>query len=214
MTTVLPEVFGLDASLSASGVCTPRGETFTIKTGGATLGDHRLVTIRRALIHYVRQFSPRLVVMERMMPHSRNEVANVALGMVQGVARELFAELAIPVGFVHLRTLKLYATGGGAADKTEMIRAAVDLGAPIGMDDNQADAWWLRAMGLHRLGRPIAPEVGQLTTEGKGFRHAAVFGPWPVRGGREVKGSAWPELGALAAAPGSTSSGQQPHRPR
>ena len=194
-----PEVFGLDLSMSGTGVCTPRGETFTIKTGAPKLGDARLVTIRRALIHYVRSFSPRLAVVEKVPPGMRNEAAQMAIGMVQGVAREVLAELAVPVAFVHPNTLKVYATGKGAADKTEMIKGAVDLGAPLGIDDNQADAYWLRIMGLHWLGHRIAPTLGQLTTDGKDARHAAVFGPWPVRNGRTIRGAEWPERGALAA---------------
>jgi hypothetical protein len=51
-------------------------------------------------------------------------------------------------------TLKAYATGKGNGDKTAMAMAALKRADREFGDDNQCDAWWLRAAGLDWYGQP------------------------------------------------------------
>ena len=46
--------------------------------------------------------------------------------------------------------------GGGKASKTAMIVEARETLGYRGLDDNEADALWLRAIGLAMLGEPLA----------------------------------------------------------
>ena len=59
-------------------------------------------------------------------------------------------------------TLKKFATGRGNAGKPQMAVALTKILSAdevAQMDDNQVDAWWLRAVGLHVLGAPIVSET-------------------------------------------------------
>ena len=46
--------------------------------------------------------------------------------------------------------------GGGKASKTAMIVEARETLGYRGLDDNEADALWIRAIGLAMLGEPLA----------------------------------------------------------
>ncbi|MCX4468742.1 hypothetical protein OOK41_00150 [Micromonospora sp. NBC_01655] len=52
--------------------------------------------------------------------------------------------------------MKKYATGRGNAGKPEMAVALYKRAGRELADDNQVDAWWLRAAGLDHLGHPPA----------------------------------------------------------
>jgi hypothetical protein len=52
-------------------------------------------------------------------------------------------------------TLKTYALGVGRGDKTAMVVAARERLGFTGLSHDQADAYWLRAMGLDLLGSPL-----------------------------------------------------------
>ena len=56
---------------------------------------------------------------------------------------------------VPAKTLKVYAAGNGNADKTAMVVAARDRLGYDGLENNEADALWLRALGMELLGRPV-----------------------------------------------------------
>jgi len=51
--------------------------------------------------------------------------------------------------------LKVFATGKGNAGKADVLVSAVRRLGYDGADHNQADALWLRAIGMHLLGEPI-----------------------------------------------------------
>ena len=56
--------------------------------------------------------------------------------------------------------VKLYATGKGNAHKDEVLAAAIRAGCHESVTTNdRADAWWLRAIGLHLHGEPVVPET-------------------------------------------------------
>jgi Holliday junction resolvasome RuvABC endonuclease subunit len=182
-------VLGLDPSMSATGVALPDGRTYTISTGAANRGDARLTEIRRAMMYYLRGQVVDLAVIERPISYQSGDVT-IILGMVHGVIREVLAEYKVPRAIVNLKTVKLFATGRGGADKAEMILAAnanrrgLD---PID-DDNQADAWWLRQIGLFRHGvRTLDPAVAGFPGA-DGIRNQCVNGPWP-----KTEGVAWPK---------------------
>lgn len=155
-----PRVIGLDLSLTGTGVAYSDGSTGTIKTRLADR-DRRLTDIRGAIAAAVggpelmgsRNATPAaLVVIEDLPTHAKS--AGIT-GMVHGVARELLAAAGVPYVLVPPATLKKYATGAGNADKTAMAIAAFKRSGREFADDNQVDAWWLRAMGLDWLGYPL-----------------------------------------------------------
>lgn len=138
-------VLGLDLSLTATGVCLTDGITLTIKTRQKD-GDRRLVHIADALTSMIGDGSTvDLAVIEDLPKHA---MAAGITGMVHGVARSVLLRAGIPYALVVPATLKAFATGKGAGDKTPMVMAAYKRAGREFGDDNQCDAWWLRAAGL------------------------------------------------------------------
>lgn len=142
-----PRVLGLDLSITATGIAFPDGTTHTLRPH--TNGDQRLLEIVEDLT--VPIMCADLVVIEGPVVRSN---AAVTIGMVHGAIRTLLLKEETPYATVPPATLKKYATGRGNATKPDMRmelykRTGIDLG-----DDNQVDAWWLQAAGLHHLGHP------------------------------------------------------------
>lgn len=141
-------VLGLDLSLTATGVCLPDGSTFTIKTKTKD-GDGRLLQIVDVL---ELAFSDvHLAVIEDLPTHGYSAGT---LGMVQGVVRSALMRAGVPYALVVPATLKKFATDRGNADKTGMAIAALKRVNREFADDNQCDAFWLRAAGLELLEQP------------------------------------------------------------
>jgi Holliday junction resolvasome RuvABC endonuclease subunit len=152
-----PLVIGLDLSLTATGIARRDGTTSTVKTTTAH-GDRRLVQIaeevRRSLGGYSEGFEqPRvnLVVLEDLPKHA---MAAGITGMVHGAVRAVLIASGVRYALIAPATLKAFATGKGNADKTAMAMAAYKRTGIEFDDDNQCDAWWLRAAGLTHLGAP------------------------------------------------------------
>src|SRR4051812_37134222 len=108
------EVRGVDPSLRATGVCLPNGATYTIKTGQAVKGDHRLTILRQAFTYYVKAWPAQLNVIE-LPGHFQTQSSAIAAGMALGIIREVLADAGEPVGFVAPTVLKQFATGRGNA---------------------------------------------------------------------------------------------------
>jgi Holliday junction resolvasome RuvABC endonuclease subunit len=145
-------VLGLDLSLTATGVALPNGTCRTIKTNPAD-GDLRLLQISESIRVAVTVTGPvDLAVIEDLPVGAR---AAGITGMVHGVARAALAAADVPYALVSPATLKAYATGSGNADKTAMALAAFKRHGIEFADDNQCDAWWLRAAGHERLAQPL-----------------------------------------------------------
>jgi Holliday junction resolvasome RuvABC endonuclease subunit len=111
-------------------------------------GDLRLLTLYNWLSRVVRKERPDYAVIEDLPTHANG--AGIT-GMVQGIVRLVLLEARLPYIAVTAATLKKFATGRGTATKADMRmelykRAGLDV-----RDDNQADAWWLRELGLHIL---------------------------------------------------------------
>lgn len=166
-----PRVVGLDLSMTATGIADADGKTSTVKPHGS--GDARLTEIRAEVRTAV--YGSDFVVIEDLPANAKS--AGIT-GMVHGAIRVML-QSGPPYVLLTPATLKKFATGRGNAGKPEMAvalfkRAGLELG-----DDNQVDAWWLRAAGLTILGHPPvqvpAAQTGAL---------AAVDAAWSVRMGR------------------------------
>ncbi len=156
------QVMGIDPSLTATGFCLPDGQCFTVATGTASRGDTRRADLSRQTRYYLRGHRVDLAVIEvPAMERFRSGDAALAVGMAHGVIRALLAEFSVPVARINPQLLKMFATGSGNAGKLTMTAAAnrqrratwpSEDGYTNITDDNQADAWWLREMGLWRHG--------------------------------------------------------------
>ncbi|WP_405956088.1 Holliday junction endonuclease [Streptomyces phaeochromogenes] len=143
-----PRILGLDLSITAPGIACPNGETVTITAKQP--GDWRLMEIE-AFIHTIVAEGVDLAVIEDLPTHAR---AAGITGMVHGAIRLLLMTENVPYATVTPATLKSYATGKGNADKTAMAMAAYKRSGREFGDDNQCDAFWLRAAGLDWYGQP------------------------------------------------------------
>lgn len=149
-----PRVIGLDLSLTATGVIAADGTLLTVSPRKNLLGADRLITMREAILSAAlgTDFDPDLAVIEGPA-YSR------ALGVGHHEAAGLWWQVVctlrsaeIPVAVVAPTALKKYATGKGNATKPDM-RMALYKRAELDLkDDNQVDAYWLRAMGLDHFG--------------------------------------------------------------
>lgn len=144
-----PGVLGIDPSLTATGVADPDGNTYTIKTK-AKDGDYRLIQIFQEISSEA-SFGVRYAVIEDLPTHAMSAGKT---GMSQGVVRAALCDWNIPFVTVPPATLKKYATGKGNADKAAMALALKERTGLELADDNQVDAWWLRAIGLQLLRFP------------------------------------------------------------
>lgn len=144
-----PRVVGLDLSMTATGIADDDGHTSTIKP--RTSGDRRLVEI--AANAALAAIGSDLAVIEDLPPIRAYALG--ILGMVHGAVRTALLGQGVPYALVPPMTLKKYATGKGNADKTAMALALYKRAGLELADDNQVDAWWLRAAGLQLLGEPL-----------------------------------------------------------
>lgn len=146
-------VIGLDLSLTASGIATGPGpgDIYTLKP--TVKGVARLHWIRNHVVGLSRP-APRLVVIEAMFA-GKFASATVGLAELHGVVKLALYSSRVPYLLVDPKLVKMYATGNGNAAKAAVIGAAVKRGGIMPDDDNQADAWWLQALGRALLGQPL-----------------------------------------------------------
>jgi crossover junction endodeoxyribonuclease RuvC len=140
-------VGGLDLSLTATGVALPDGTFATISTSAK--GMPRLAAIRDAVLGMVGMAD--VVVVEGYSMGSGRAGGTThahGLGELGGVVRLALYEAGIPHVDVAPARLKKWATGRGNADKDAvLVKAARNWDV---QDNNQADAAWLRHMGVCR----------------------------------------------------------------
>lgn len=147
-------VVGLDLSLSSAGVAHA-----ALERGVATLkpkektDPQRMVEMRQAVLTAVRVWSPQPLVMIEGFAFGQQRGASQAhkIGGLGWIVRVALLEAGIPYLEVAPAALKRFATGKGNANKDEVLIAAVKAGARVEGND-EADAWWLRQMGLAAVG--------------------------------------------------------------
>lgn len=149
-------ILALDLSITATGVCLPDGTTRTIKTNQKD-GDRRL----QHIVDHVGLALGEgpddigdgvdLVVIEDLPTHAK---AAGITGMVHGAVRLRLIDFGTPYVLVTPATLKAFATGRGNADKTAMAVAALKRAGREFADNDQCDAFWLRAAALDHYGQP------------------------------------------------------------
>jgi Holliday junction resolvasome RuvABC endonuclease subunit len=79
----------------------------------------------------------------------------IQIAELGGVVRHELWARKVPVLEVSPGTLKVFATGKGTSSKVAMIIEARSRLGYEGQDDNEADALWLRALGLAVVNEPI-----------------------------------------------------------
>lgn len=151
----MTSVTGLDLSLTATGIATAHGvHTVTSKLRGPA----RLVELRdRIMAHCL---TTDVVAIEGYSMGGQRGSAGVgqALGELGGVVRVALWEAGITYVELSPSSLKKYATGKGNANKETMLLAAAKRAADIGVEitnNNEADAFFLRAAVLQALGEQI-----------------------------------------------------------
>jgi Holliday junction resolvasome RuvABC endonuclease subunit len=146
------KILALDLSITATGVCLADGTTHTIKTNPKH-GDRRLQFIADRIGISLDSNDCDLVVMEEAPPGLKGPAIK-AIHMVHGAVRLKLLDSGTPYAVINPTTLKAYATGNTRADKTAMAMAAYKRTSLEFPDDNQCDAFWLRAAGLDWYGLP------------------------------------------------------------
>lgn len=152
-----PRVVGLDLSLTATGVAAGAADTLRFPR---LKGIPRLVALRDEIL--ARCADADLVLIEGYSFNSR--VGGEHLGELGGVVRVGLFEHGIRYVEIPPAVVKKFATGKGNAPKDAVLTAAVRLGFD-GDDNNGADAWWLRQLGLYRIGDPSALKQTQARDE-------------------------------------------------
>lgn len=149
-------VFGVDLSLTRTGIAAPEGNAGVLKpVYGSKEPERRLRWVRDEVVTLARSHRAALVCMEGFSFGSKGR----ALDQIHGLGwlvRIALREASVPYVIVPPSVLKRYATGRGNADKAAMQMAAqkrlgYDTDRP---DDNEVDALWLRALALDAYGCP------------------------------------------------------------
>jgi len=154
------QIIGVDLSIAHTGIATSRC-TWTADT---TPADGDIVDRARIILAHIRDAlahtsQPQHIIAERHFTGGRGAPSDTLL--LHGIIRwELQAEHIV---WVTPATVKKYATGRGNAPKVAMIVAARERLGLDSLDDNEADAAWLRAIGCELAGHPLAamPKVNR-----------------------------------------------------
>ena len=157
--------------------------------------DLRLPEIGNELMFAVRPARPDLVVIEDLAGVYPGKSARI-IPMLHGVIRDRLQQDMIPFMVLNPRTVKIFATGNGGADKDDMaLSARRRLGRTYETDD-ECDADWCRVAGRVAYGlgeltgyddwlRMPAEQVGYLRVTKGGERIT-----WPVVGNHRP----WPKV--------------------
>lgn len=145
------KVAGLDLSMTATGAThTLEGGACTHEVRTKAIRDRRLTEIADRVAYYAEGSD--LVLIEGYLNHSHS--AGIT-GMVHGAVRAKLIELGLAYATIPPSSLKKYATGRGAASKTDMALAAFKRGEVEFKTDNECDSWWLWAAANEWLGHPV-----------------------------------------------------------
>ncbi len=148
-------VAGLDLSTKRVGYAAPDGTLHSITPhAGADDPYRRLAELRDRTERAIRLNPPLpdLIVIEDYSLGGPGIIGKIRLGEVGGVVRTRLYELGIRFVLVRPASLKRFATGNGNADKPAMVARAIALGARPSVNDDEADAFHARRMGLYAHG--------------------------------------------------------------
>lgn len=152
-----PWVVGLDLSLTSTGIAYANGTVEHLDTEKKKFSDDMarlgFIVDRVRGAFDVAEQDPDLVVIEGYT-YATTKSAHV-LGELGGIVRFELWSSGIPFAVIAPSKLKRYALGKGAGDKVAMVVAARERLAYGGLQDDEADALWLRALGLDLLGAPL-----------------------------------------------------------
>lgn len=141
----MTHVLGVDLSSTRTGICAG-GETHSFRPAGA-LYDRARQTADEVARWAV---AADLIVIEAI--GTRQVQTAIALGYVHALVDDRLTHKRVVK--VTPTDLKRFATGRGNADKDAVMLAAARLEPAISNND-EADAWWLWALGEHLEGRPF-----------------------------------------------------------
>lgn len=138
---------GLDLSLTSTGCCNIKGDCYSLKP--SYKGAERLEWFADTFDALsTAPNRPDLVVLEGYAYGRVNKAHE--LGELGGVVRLALWRAGIPFVVVPPSTLKKYATGKGNASKDQVLIAAVKRSGIEFNNNDEADAWWLRQIGLQQ----------------------------------------------------------------
>lgn len=143
-------VLGVDLSITATGIANTDGFLETLKT--KKRGPEFLDWISQEVGE--RSKSADIVVLEGYSYGSKGR-SIFQIGEMGGIVRWKLWKMGIPFVEIAPSTLKKYATGKGNSGKDLVIVESVKRLDITPKDNNQADAAWLRAMGLDWAGHAI-----------------------------------------------------------
>jgi hypothetical protein len=147
-----PQVCGIDPSLTGTAIANAIG-TQRIRCGDLR-GCARFSWIADGIFADGTTQAADLAVIEGPSYGSMSGAGHhEAAGLWWHIVYRLDA-LEVPYAVIPPSTLKKYATGRGNATKPDMRVAFLQRAGIDERDDNQVDAWWLRAAGLDALGHP------------------------------------------------------------
>jgi crossover junction endodeoxyribonuclease RuvC len=150
-------VAGLDLSLTATGIATAAGQSLVTSDGKE---DAPLGARRRRLTELATQITgalagAELVFIEGPSFGQKTQRGTFDRAGLWWLVVDQLAHLEVAVVEVPPKTLKLYATGNGQCTKPDIrVETLKRYGVDI-RDDNEGDAFVLRAIGLDLLGRPL-----------------------------------------------------------
>lgn len=148
-------VLGLDLSTASSGLAMPDGTCHTLRPRTKNDPGRRLHEILMLVEPYLRLAKAQLAVIEIPVV-GRNGTTTRRIIEVVGVIRARLHEHDVRDAEVIATSLKLFATGSGNADKQKVTGYVRNYGGKVANDD-EADAWILRAMGLYAHGELVVP---------------------------------------------------------
>lgn len=160
-------IIAIDPSLSSTGLAVWRsGQPVWLGTIRTSMWDdvngwdmpNRLDRISRSIMPFVAD-GETIVTMEGQIKPSQEAMRGTStldLAQLRGVITTDLFRANVPINIVHPSTLKAFVKSGRCT-KADMVEQARNvLGAKAIVDnDNEADAFWLLAMTLHRYGYPV-----------------------------------------------------------
>lgn len=144
-------IVGVDLSLTSTGIADADGARL-IKTRMS--GMARIEYIREKVLDFQRAGEINIFVIEGYSFGSHASHAH-ELGELGGVVRHCLFSLQLQYVDVPPSSLKRYATGKGNARKEDMLGAAIRRLGYEGNSYDEADALWLRAIGLDYYSQPV-----------------------------------------------------------